>query len=374
MNQFNDLQDKVKKLLGGIEKGESPHSDLREVLKDAAKHRFVAMQAKQFNLTRRQDKTDLVALAKGFVGSPMITKTTLRERGWTDTLIGKYLPVPDVQTKNPHYKTAAPMCLYVLTRVESVESQDAVKLALQKIQDQRRARSKGALAACEKKRQSLLEWVGMLQVSVPAFEIGELVRDAVTHYNWLWQSRDHRGDSSKSASTSDCPDFLERITVNYLRHDCTDYEQRLGSLAGKTGCGEAYEALKSKINCKIYQEYPDLAGQIASWQFNRAKLKAIAVQEAKELSDAKLQMNRAYYANNPLAVIDSLLPQLKQLVMQSQSVKPKAIKAFKKGFPRFVLKMQERLLWSGINSAEFATEAKDVRLLLNQLEALKVQG
>lgn len=42
----------------------------------------------------------------------------LKERGWTDGMIRRFLGEPDATRPNPHYKCAAPMKLYELKRVE----------------------------------------------------------------------------------------------------------------------------------------------------------------------------------------------------------------------------------------------------------------
>lgn len=52
--------------------------------------------------------------------SQMIAKATLKkERGWTDSLIARFLGEPDKTRPNPHYRTnGAPMRLFALKRVE----------------------------------------------------------------------------------------------------------------------------------------------------------------------------------------------------------------------------------------------------------------
>ena len=45
----------------------------------------------------------------------------LRERGWTESLIKRFLKDPDKLVKNPHYSSAAPMRLYLKRRIEKAE-------------------------------------------------------------------------------------------------------------------------------------------------------------------------------------------------------------------------------------------------------------
>lgn len=45
----------------------------------------------------------------------------LRPRGWTKTLIERFLGQPDAMRPNPHYRRAAPMKLYLRQRVGATE-------------------------------------------------------------------------------------------------------------------------------------------------------------------------------------------------------------------------------------------------------------
>ena len=51
-----------------------------------------------------------------------LTMADLRERGWTDAMIGEYLGEPDATRPNPRYWNAAPMKLYLPERVEAAEA------------------------------------------------------------------------------------------------------------------------------------------------------------------------------------------------------------------------------------------------------------
>lgn len=56
-----------------------------------------------------------------------ITKSTLlNERAWTERAIGLFLNAPDLVVPNPHYpRSAPPMRLFLLSRVEDAEATDA---------------------------------------------------------------------------------------------------------------------------------------------------------------------------------------------------------------------------------------------------------
>ena len=48
----------------------------------------------------------------------------LKQRGWTDGLIKKFLPKPDETKTNPIVKSVAPMKLYKIKRVERIEKSE----------------------------------------------------------------------------------------------------------------------------------------------------------------------------------------------------------------------------------------------------------
>jgi len=54
-------------------------------------------------------------------------------------------------------------------------------------------------------------------------------------------------------------EFLHRITVNFLRHQGTSYEEKLDEIFGKTGVNAAYIAIKKKVLEAIAKEYLFLA-------------------------------------------------------------------------------------------------------------------
>jgi hypothetical protein len=48
----------------------------------------------------------------------LLGTVALKARGWTGTLIRRFLPTPDRTKVNPHYRSGPPMRLYDLARVE----------------------------------------------------------------------------------------------------------------------------------------------------------------------------------------------------------------------------------------------------------------
>ena len=58
-------------------------------------------------------------------------------------------------------------------------------------------------------------------------------------------------DATRRADASDSPEFLRRITVNYVRHQLTDYDRAYNRLIGRVGHRDAHEILRAEVNTAI---------------------------------------------------------------------------------------------------------------------------
>ena len=182
----------------------------------------------------------------------------LKARGWTDALIRQLLGEPDRLVDNPHYRSAAPMRLYALTRVEAVEASHA----WQETQGARHARKDAAQRATQTKREALLRAIAALDILVAVLPEAELTARACDHYNAMQDERE-RWDSLPATPQSH-PDFLRRITVNMLRHRYSSYERQLATVYGKVGVREAYAQINQKVYDAIAAAYPSLAEECAA--------------------------------------------------------------------------------------------------------------
>jgi hypothetical protein len=163
------------------------------------------------------------------------------------------LGVPDKFADNPHYRSAAPMRLYERERVLALEKSDAFKQA-EALHDERRA---AALKAIETKKQKLFQCIKTVKIDVPVLPHDELIAKACKHYNdWGYLKED-----SFVALPTDSPDFLNRITVNYLRHQLTSYEHELDNIFGKVGISEGRTRIRAKVYKAIAKAYPQLADE-----------------------------------------------------------------------------------------------------------------
>jgi hypothetical protein len=180
----------------------------------------------------------------------------LKARGWTDGAIRRFLGDADRTAPNPHARSAPPMRLYAVSRVEAVETSDTWRA-----QQPRRSQRKAAAAkAVQTKRAALRAYVNGVTILVPVLQVEDLTRRACDHFNDRQLDRD--GWSSPASLTSDAV-FLTRIAVNFLRHALSPYDAELDRVFRRIGVQEAYDALNEKVYAAISAIYPALAGECA---------------------------------------------------------------------------------------------------------------
>jgi hypothetical protein len=85
-------------------------------------------------------------------------------------------------------------------------------------------------------------------------EISAYAPPAIEAYSeWHWD-----GDGT----AEDAPaEFLERITVNFIRHNLTAYDRALEEVAGRVGIASAVQAIRARIYSAIGESDPALADE-----------------------------------------------------------------------------------------------------------------
>src|SRR5262249_49184446 len=86
--------------------------------------------------------------------SELFTKPELRERGWTDALVKRFLPENDDVRDNPYSKKAGLMRLYKKETVQAIENMD--EFAAAKIKPARQ--KEFAKKAVKTKEETLRSW------------------------------------------------------------------------------------------------------------------------------------------------------------------------------------------------------------------------
>ena len=178
----------------------------------------------------------------------------LKGRGWTDGLIKRLLGEPDKDKRNPVFKSMAPMKLYdprrVLPLEETTDFRDVRKRAGE--------RKKAARRAVETKAAKMKVDLAGITIRVPRLRRDQAVARACEHYND--RAADRRNYEALADETCD-DDFLDRITVNYLRHCLTSYEGELSRFFGRVGHAGACQEIKQNVLDAIVKEYPWLVAE-----------------------------------------------------------------------------------------------------------------
>ena len=185
-----------------------------------------------------------------------LTKTALIARGWTAKAVRDFAGEPHETAVNPHYRSGPRVQLWRKGFIEEVESSEPFK----EFCVRNEGRRQGAQRATEKKRDQLKEEVASLKIKVRQMPTERLVKDACAHYNRIQGQRAMERVSLEfnPASPQSDPDFLARICVNFLRHQCSKYEDSLDTTKGRVGVYDAFLEISRKVYREIGDKYPHL--------------------------------------------------------------------------------------------------------------------
>ncbi|MCG2624885.1 hypothetical protein LVY72_23630 [Arthrobacter sp. I2-34] len=185
-----------------------------------------------------------------------------KDRGWTDTQIKTFLPEPDQLARNPFSRKAAPMKLYALARVLEIEASEEYRKAREASRTRQLAARERALA--KKKEAVAVAEALPLRINPEPWPVVQ--QQAIEHFN----RRLRRGQSPAGPRT--VQHRLDRLTVNYLRHQQTSYETELRAFKGVIGVGEAYLVVRNRILDLIAATYPNLRTECERQKFEEADL------------------------------------------------------------------------------------------------------
>lgn len=194
--------------------------------------------------TNKKDKPD-----------EFITMSELHHRGWTKKLIDDFAGEPDKTAKNPVYKRSSPMKLYSLKRIKGIERTKKFKTAIESAKKRKETAKKGA----NTKRQQTLDYANTVRISIPEYTKEELIEEACDAYNEWYEYKAeiyNKGYDFTPATNKSDNKFLSRICTNYLRHQCTNYEEDLQKMYGNVGVQEGHDILQKRINEAIFEKYP----------------------------------------------------------------------------------------------------------------------
>jgi len=178
-------------------------------------------------------------------------KATLKERGWTDAMIKRFLGAPDSTKTNPRYRSGSPMCLYAIERVLTAEGSPDFDAAKAKAA----TRSAASTVRADKARVELVRTIETVEIRIEHLDIDEVRSCAIDSYNHA-PKRERDG---RHATPDASPSFLDRIAVNFIRHELADYDGIIAQLGGRIGKREAYRTLRRRVLAEIARLYPILA-------------------------------------------------------------------------------------------------------------------
>lgn len=138
---FQTYQSEIKILLKQIGGTKRKLSRLKSLLIDCYKYNYIATDPQVLDGRKKADRASLINLAETFISTKLVTRRTIKDRGWTDKLIEQHLQV-DIYAKNPYYKISGDMKLYSLPRIERLELVDlnlAKAIALNQAKKDKRA-------------------------------------------------------------------------------------------------------------------------------------------------------------------------------------------------------------------------------------------
>jgi hypothetical protein len=179
-----------------------------------------------------------------------MTKTELKKRGWNDELIGKYLPEPYV-TKNPYYSR---MSMYLWKEKDVLEAEQNEEF-LDRLEKRNvyQKRAAAAVRTKEEKMRVILN-AAIEHIKVEEHDYEEVVKRALkAKQNWYDITDQYDRDVRNADSRT-----VQRWTVNYIRHNLTDYDEFLYNAKGKTGILFAYPLYRRAVLDRISDAYPYL--------------------------------------------------------------------------------------------------------------------
>lgn len=192
----------------------------------------------------------------------MLTKADLRARGWTAADVSQFLGEADRTALNPRRRSGPPICYFHLRRVEAAET----STAFLELRATRKARSERSKLAAEKQAAELLAEVEAWEPQIRVLPLALVRKRAVEAYND--RSSDREASFGMASMDSDKL-FLDRITVNFLRHEMSPYDAQLKAVHGRTGVRSAEESFRSKVYQAIAKAYPELSAECSRQEVAR---------------------------------------------------------------------------------------------------------
>jgi len=96
-----------------------------------------------------------------------ISISGLKYEGWTEGAIATFLGEPDKIAKNPHYKSASPMKLYIRDKVTNIQQTEEWKQWFDGAKEKRKKASERQKIQMDKRRKELVDYINELEIEIP---------------------------------------------------------------------------------------------------------------------------------------------------------------------------------------------------------------
>ena len=192
--------------------------------------------------------------------SELNTKAILA-RGWAKSGIKRFLGSPH-RVQNCRSKTFGDYVVnwYLESAVLSSEN----KAEFKAFQEKKEARAVSSQKAVATKIEKAIETAKSIKIGLERHDLGWLKKQACESYN------DYHSDYCPDASTKSDHKFLDRITVNFIRHELSNYEDALWAQFGKTGGSEAVRLIRHRVYMAIATTYPSLKQECEDQEARRS--------------------------------------------------------------------------------------------------------
>jgi hypothetical protein len=213
-----------------------------------------------------------------------LNKKQLTERGWSPTLIKKFLGEPDdVQPLGKYAEEHR----YFLPRIENVENLEDFKTAQEKYLARRSSGKQSARTQTQKRIESARTMI----IRVRRLPEDEVLEAAIDHYNFNRRGRRWDDDGWTSPATRDSDQsFLVRITVNYIRHQLTSYDYHLFIQRGRIGGDEAAQIIRRRVFLEIAAAYPQLEDECDQQMLSRGLITQTEIENKKKSEYEQLEL------------------------------------------------------------------------------------
>ena len=191
-----------------------------------------------YNFEPRFSLPPHVAETENLAKNEVLTARDLKNRGWTRTMVQKFLGTADGFVQNPHIRTGRPMRLFRSQRVHEVETGEDFR-ACQNISSIRSIRANQYL---NDKAAALVDMANAIEFQIPLLDLRNLTAQT-----------EKRFGSYKTA------EIQNKNEVAFLMEDAGKSEWSLDQFYWCSGIRAARLVLRRRMLIKIMQNYPHLS-------------------------------------------------------------------------------------------------------------------